>query len=56
MKTLIAALAFATIIAAPAFTQSANAGSNERFNAPESQAHGSYNGYPLKDWYRADDY
>ncbi len=41
MKTLLAALAFATLIAAPLFMQSANA-------AP------TFKGYPLSVWYTTD--
>jgi hypothetical protein len=45
MKTIIAALALATLIAVPAFIQSAAA-------APG--AGGYYQGYPLEQWYRPD--
>jgi hypothetical protein len=43
MKTLIAALALATLIAAPAFTPSAAAATNAGRNA--SQSGQNYNGY-----------
>jgi hypothetical protein len=56
MKTLIAVLALATLIAAPAFTQSAAAAPNAgRDASPSGQNYnGYYRGYPLEDWYRTD--
>jgi hypothetical protein len=55
MKTLITALALATLIAAPVFTLSANAAPNDRRGSGQSeQNNGTYNRYPLSDWYRGD--
>jgi hypothetical protein len=55
MKTLIAALALATLVAAPAFTQSAAATSARRDTSQSGQnSNGYYRGYPLEDWYRPD--
>ena len=51
MKALITALTFATLILAPAFSQSASAApQNDQFAGPA----GTYHGYPLRDWYRPD--
>jgi hypothetical protein len=51
MKTLITALTFLTLIAAPAFVPSAHA-------APRSDrgsaSGGTYQGYPLSEWCRTD--
>jgi hypothetical protein len=52
MKTLIAALALATIIAAPTFIQSAAAAPNRR---DASQSEQYYDGYPMRDWERMQD-
>jgi hypothetical protein len=46
MKTLLAALTLATLIAAPAFITPAAARPDARPNY-----NGTYNGYPLSDWY-----
>ena len=56
MKTLIAALALAFLIAAPAFAPSATAATYAGRNASQSgqNYNGYYRGYPLEDWYRAD--
>jgi hypothetical protein len=56
MKTLITALALATLIAAPAFTQSAAAASKAGRDAGQSgqNSNGYYRGYPLEEWYRTD--
>jgi hypothetical protein len=53
MKTLIAVLALATLIAA---TQSAAAAPGDRRGPGQSGQgyEGSYQGYPLSDWYRTD--
>jgi len=53
MKTLITALALATLVAAPAFTQGANAAPNDR---GLYQGHVTYQGYPLNEWYRTDNW
>jgi hypothetical protein len=52
MKTLFAALALATLIAAPAFTRPAAAARAR--DAREQNYNGYYRGYPLEDWYRTD--
>jgi len=55
MKTLITALALASLIAAPAFTLAANAQTNDRRDPGQwEQNSGSYKGQPLSDWYRSD--
>jgi hypothetical protein len=51
MKMLIAALALATLIAAPAM-----AAPYDRGDSAQSSQNGTYKGYPLRDWYRADSY
>ena len=53
MKTLITALALATLISA---TQSVAAAPRERRNAGQSgqNSAGTYKGYPLSQWYRTD--
>jgi hypothetical protein len=53
MKTLITTLTFATLILAPAFIQSAAAAPQGSYRTIYE---GSYAGYPLSDWYRADSY
>jgi hypothetical protein len=55
MKTLITALTLAILIAAPAFVQSANAAppSDRRDCAGQSYC-GTFQGYPLTEWYRPD--
>jgi hypothetical protein len=52
MKMLIAALALATLIAAPAIAVPADRGDS----ASQNSNGGTYRGYPLRDWYRADSY
>ena len=54
MKTLFTALALATLIAAPAFTQSAAAARARDASQREQNYNGYYRGYPLEDWYRTD--
>jgi len=56
MKKLIAALALAFLIAAPAFAPYATAATYAGRNASQSgqNYNGYYRGYPLEDWYRAD--
>jgi hypothetical protein len=54
MKTLFTALALATLIAAPAFTQSAAAARARDASQWEQNYNGYYRGYPLEDWYRTD--
>ena len=53
MKLLIAALALAVLIAA---TQSATAAPGDRRDVgqPGQGYDGTYQGYPLSDWYRTD--
>jgi hypothetical protein len=53
MKLLIAALALAALIAT---TQSAAAAPGDRRDVgqPGQGYDGTYNGYPLSDWYRTD--
>ena len=58
MKTLIAALALATLIAVPAFTQSAASASKDRRDSDGSwQCYpycngGTYEGRPVSEWLR----
>ena len=54
MKTLITALALATLIIAPAFIQSATAAPNEGWEQSTQSPGGTYGGYPLREWYRTD--
>jgi hypothetical protein len=55
MKTLIAALALAILVIAPALLTSAHAAPrNERGNAAGQTSGGTYQGYPLSEWYRTD--
>ena len=58
MKTLITALTFATLIVAPALVQQANAATRDQDDYQGGYAGqnsgGTYQGYPLKDWYRPD--
>jgi hypothetical protein len=55
MKTLIAALTLATFVFAPVALASAHAASRtERGNAAGENAGGTYQGYPLSEWYRTD--
>jgi len=53
MKTLFTALTLATLFAIPAFVQSANAAPPSDRPASAGQD-GSFQGYPLTDWYRQD--
>lgn len=58
MKMLLAALALATLVAAPVFTSSANA-ANDRvggFQSSQGSQTGTYMGHPLKDWYTVNRY
>lgn len=53
MKTLIASLTLATLIAAPAFGQPAAAATIERHSGLWTQdCHVTYHGFPLCDWYK----
>jgi hypothetical protein len=54
MKTLITALALTTLIAAPAFIQSASAAPNDRRDADQwgQNNGGSYEGSSLRDGFR----
>jgi len=55
MKRLITALTLATLIAAPAFVQSANAAPpSDRRDSAGQNYRGTFQGYPLTEWYRAD--
>jgi hypothetical protein len=55
MKTLITALALASLMAVPALTLSANAQTNGRPDSGRSEQNsGTYKGQPLSDWYRSD--
>jgi hypothetical protein len=53
MKMLIAALALATLIAAPAL---AAVPSGDSAQSSQNFTGGTYKGYPLRDWYRPDSY
>jgi hypothetical protein len=54
MKTLIAAVTFATLIAASALVQSANAAPRDGGDDAGQSSGGTYQGYPLREWYRPD--
>jgi hypothetical protein len=56
MKTLTIALILAGFIVAPALIQSAGAApqNNRRDAGQSAQSNGTYGGYPLSEWYRAD--
>ena len=55
MKTLIAALTLAIFVIAPAVLASAHAAPrSERGNAAGQNSSGTYQGYPLSEWYRTD--
>ena len=55
MKTLIAALTFAIFVFASVSLASAHAAPRtERGNAAGENAGGTYQGYPLSEWYRTD--
>ena len=57
MKTLITALALATLIIAPASIQSATAAPpNEGWDQSTQGPGGTYGGYPLREWYRTDNW
>jgi hypothetical protein len=56
MKTLTIALTLATLVAAPAFGQTAGAAPpNDRRDTaqPVQSWDGTYAGYPLSEWYRS---
>jgi hypothetical protein len=53
MKTLITTLTFAILILAPAFSQSASAAPRNDQSAGQA---GTYDGYPLRDWYHPNSY
>ncbi len=53
MKMLITALTSAALFAIPAFVQSANAAPPSDRPASAGQ-NGSFQGYPLTEWYRED--
>ena len=53
METLLTALTWAALFAIPAFVQSANAAPPSDLPAGAGQD-GSFQGYPLSDWYRQD--
>jgi hypothetical protein len=55
MKTIITALALATLAA---FTQAATAAPYERRDAGQidQSYNGTYQGYPLREWYREDNW
>ena len=55
MKTLIAALNLATLVIAPALLASAHAAPHRaRGDAAGQNSGGTYQGYPLSEWYRTD--
>jgi hypothetical protein len=55
MKTLIAALTLASLVIAPALLASAQAAPrSERGDAAGQNSGGTYQGYPLSEWYRTD--
>ena len=49
MKTLLATVILAMAIASPALAQRAPSGAQQGY-----QQNGTYNGYPLSEWYRTD--
>jgi hypothetical protein len=51
MKTLFAALILAMAIASPALAQRAHSAPQQGY-----QQNGYYNGYPLSEWYRTDEW
>jgi hypothetical protein len=53
MKTLIATAILAMAIASPALAQRAQSAPQQGY---QSQQNGYYNGYPLQDWYRTDEW
>jgi hypothetical protein len=62
MKTLLAALALATLVASPVFTSGANAASDRVGGFQSSQGRstaghtGTYMGHPVQDWYTVNRY
>jgi hypothetical protein len=54
MKMLIAVLALATLIAAPVMAAPYDRGDSAQ--SSQNSNGGTYKGYPLRDWYRADSY
>ena len=53
MKTLIAAVILAIAAASPALAQRVRSAPQQSYQA---QQNGYYNGYPLQDWYRTDEW
>lgn len=53
MKTLIAGAILAMAIASPALAQRAPSAPQQGYQA---QQNGYYNGYPLQEWYRTDEW
>jgi hypothetical protein len=53
MKTLLATVILAMAIASPALAQRAQSGAQQGY---QSQQNGTYNGYPLSEWYRTDEW
>ena len=51
MKTLLATVILAMAIASPALAQRAPSGAQHGY-----QQNGTYNGYPLSEWYRTDEW
>ena len=51
MKTLLATVILAMAIASPALAQRAPSGAQQGY-----QQNGTYNGYPLSEWYRTDEW
>ena len=49
MKTLVATVILAMAAVSPALAQRAQ-------SAPQHQQNGYYNGYPLQEWYRTDEW
>jgi hypothetical protein len=55
MKRLIAALTLATLVVAPALLASAHAAPrSQRGEVAGQTSGGTYQGYPLSEWYRTD--
>jgi len=51
MKTLLATVILAMAIASPALAQRASSAAQQSY-----QQNGTYNGYPLREWYRTDEW
>ncbi len=51
MKTLLATVILAMVIASPALGQRAPSTAQQGY-----QQNGTYNGYPLSEWYRTDEW